>query len=262
MAFKFADVVVLAQDVPAAGLHAGAEGVVIDKFLRPELAYEVEFFNDDSGVPCATIALLPEQLLPEAAFISNYSEEQSALDNSVRMKNTSMRRAGVNYDTEEFMVFDLTRGNTYHGHVRSWAQLHPSMRYALELAGLADYRGDIILKSHESQYLKQFEQTHPISKADAATAFESDDPALICSALVSVAFHESDWRWAQDRCLEFLEGGNPEIGGLAATCLGHIARIHKMLDKKRVVAALRMHLANPDIAGRVEDALEDIELLS
>lgn len=145
MTFKYADVVVLAQDIPEAGLHAGAEGAVIHKFTKPELAYEVEFFNDDSGVPCATLALLPEQLLPEAAFVSSYSEELSALENSVKVKHASPRRVGINYDTDEFMVFDLTRGNIYHGHIRSWAQLHPSMRYALEIAGMVDHRGNITL---------------------------------------------------------------------------------------------------------------------
>ena len=145
MTFKYADGVILALDMPEAGLHAGAQGVVIHKFIRPELAYEVEFFNDDSGVPCATLALLPEQLLPEAAYVSSYSEEQSALEGSVKVKHASPRRIGINCDTDEFMVFDLTRENIYHGHVRSWEQLHSSMRYALEIAGMVDHRGNITL---------------------------------------------------------------------------------------------------------------------
>lgn len=110
--------------------------------------------------------------------------------------------------------------------------------------------------------MMQFQQISPISKAEAAVAFESSNVTQICNALVSIACCENDWRWAQDKCLAFLVSDSPEISGLAATCLGHIARVHKTLDKERVVAALRKQLKNPDIAGQVEDALEDIELFA
>ncbi|MDB5971727.1 MAG: hypothetical protein JWQ90_4177 [Hydrocarboniphaga sp.] len=81
----------------------------------------------------------------------------------------------------------------------------------------------------------------------------------ICTALVSLAFHEEDWRWVQKRCLYFLESDDEDISGLAATCLGHIARIHRQLDKDVVVHALRSKLSNAKIAGRIEDALDDID---
>lgn len=108
--------------------------------------------------------------------------------------------------------------------------------------------------------MKQFHQVPPISRDDALKAFASGDSEQICKVLVSVAFHESDWRWVQDKCLEFLASDDANVSGLAATCLGHIARIHKSLDKERVVAALRQRLGDPSIAGRVEDALDDIEM--
>lgn len=110
--------------------------------------------------------------------------------------------------------------------------------------------------------MMQFQQISPISKAEAIAAFESGNSNQICNALVSIACCESDWRWAQEKCLHFLENEDPEISGLAATCLGHIARVQKTLDKERVVAALRKQLKNPDIAGQVEDALEDIGLFA
>lgn len=110
--------------------------------------------------------------------------------------------------------------------------------------------------------MMQFQQVSPISKSEAIAALESGDSSQICNALVSIACCENDWRWAQDKCLAFLVSSSPEISGLAATCLGHIARVHKTLDKEHVVAALRKQLKNPDIAGQVEDALEDIGLFA
>ncbi len=106
--------------------------------------------------------------------------------------------------------------------------------------------------------MKQFHDVHAISRSEAEKALSSGRPEKICQALVAISFHETDWKWAQEICLNFLGNENPEISGLAATCLGHIARVHKTLDKERVIAALRKQLENPDIAGRVEDALEDI----
>ena len=68
---------------------------------------------------------------------------QAALDNSVQVKATSPRRVGVDYETGEFVVFDRTLGNTYHGHVRTWDQLEQGMKNALKKSGMTDARGRI-----------------------------------------------------------------------------------------------------------------------
>ncbi len=68
---------------------------------------------------------------------------QNALDSSVLVKDSSGRRIGIDYDTGDFIVFDRTADGTYHGHVRSWDQLHIDMQNALRRAGMADRRGRI-----------------------------------------------------------------------------------------------------------------------
>jgi len=69
---------------------------------------------------------------------------QDALDNSVRVKATSPRRVGIDYQKEEFVVFDRTMDDIYHGHVRAWKDLHPDMQRTLIKSGMADRRGNII----------------------------------------------------------------------------------------------------------------------
>lgn len=101
----------------------------------------------------------------------------------------------------------------------------------------------------------------PFQRTSAEDALASADVKVVCEALVSVAFGSPDWRWAQDICLSFLRNESPDLRRLAATCLGHIARIHGQLDKEAVVLALRECLQDPDIFGQVEDALDDIRLL-
>ncbi|MBI2389823.1 MAG: hypothetical protein HYV09_09545 [Deltaproteobacteria bacterium] len=78
---------------------------------------------------------------------------QAALDLSIRFKETTDRRVGIDYDAGEYVVFDPTHPNVgptdpkfgeYHGHVRSWDQLDPAMQAALQKAGMADKKGKIL----------------------------------------------------------------------------------------------------------------------
>lgn len=110
--------------------------------------------------------------------------------------------------------------------------------------------------------MSDFGAVDPISQIEAMESLASGDPVDVCKALVAIAFHESDWRWAQDRCLELLRSSDPSISGLAATCLGHIARIHRKIDKDIVLPALQALRADPDIGGRVDDAIDDISMFA
>jgi hypothetical protein len=103
-----------------------------------------------------------------------------------------------------------------------------------------------------------YQHVQPFSRRTAEIAFASGNIKNVCEALVSVALHDCDWRWAQDTCLNFLNSESLEVRGIAATCLGHIARIHRQLDKEKVLAALRKHLNEEAMAGRIEDAMDDI----
>jgi hypothetical protein len=108
--------------------------------------------------------------------------------------------------------------------------------------------------------MMQFDKVEVIDKISAEIVFSSGDEMQICQALVSLAFHESDWLWVQNHCLKFLQSDNANIAGISATCLGHIARIHRKLEKDKVITALRQKLHNSEIAGVVEDALDDISI--
>ncbi|WMY76419.1 DUF4926 domain-containing protein [Buttiauxella selenatireducens] len=55
------DVVVLAEDLPDEGLTKGMSGTIVIVFTNPELAYLVEFC-DEEGRTIAMPALLPDQL--------------------------------------------------------------------------------------------------------------------------------------------------------------------------------------------------------
>ncbi|MFY1942916.1 HEAT repeat domain-containing protein [Achromobacter xylosoxidans] len=172
------------------------------------------------------------------------------------MKQTSTRRIGIDYKTREFVVFDETKNSVYHGHVRSWKNLHPDMQNALTRAGMVNRNGKILIDGEKNEICAPKVFSTHARRRYARIA----DVNVICEALVSIAFGSPDWRWAQDTCLSFLRNENPALRRLAATCLGHIARIHGQLDKEAVVPALRECLQDPEIVGKVEDALDDIRL--
>ena len=100
-----------------------------------------------------------------------------------------------------------------------------------------------------------------MSREEAQSAFATNEPDLICAALVAVALHDSDWRWTQDRCLEFAQHPDAGVRQIAATCIGHIARIHQKLDLEAVRPVLHQLLTDGEfyVSGCAQDAIDDIE---
>lgn len=103
----------------------------------------------------------------------------------------------------------------------------------------------------------RYHDVDPIDRTEAERALASEDPQRINHALLSLALHDPDWRWVQERILVFLGHRDPEVRGLAATCLGHLARIHGQIDERAVAALLALR-GDPLVRARAEDALEDI----
>jgi hypothetical protein len=106
----------------------------------------------------------------------------------------------------------------------------------------------------------KYEQPAPMSRADAERALQSPDPDELGAALLASALHDPDWRWVQEQCLHSLQHPSEQVRALALTCLGHVARIHGHLDMERVRPVLDALRAQPALAGRVEDVLDDIDM--
>jgi len=106
----------------------------------------------------------------------------------------------------------------------------------------------------------EYREPKALTRESAEKDLQAEDPAKICDALVGVAFHEADWRWVQSKCIELLSHRSTEVRGLAATCFGHLARIHGELDLNVVMPILERLRDDSDIGGRVQDALDDIQI--
>lgn len=105
-----------------------------------------------------------------------------------------------------------------------------------------------------------YESATALSHKEVKQAFASGEIEKICRALVSLAFYEADWRWAQEQFLFYTAHPSAQVRGVAVICLGHLARLHGILDKEIVLPTLNRLLNDPTIAGKVEDALDDMKI--
>ena len=105
----------------------------------------------------------------------------------------------------------------------------------------------------------KYEPIEPIDRNQAEKLLVSNRRDVICRTLVSVAMFESDRRWAEGQCLKFARHDDPFVRGVAATCLGHLARIHGTIDEDEVVPVVVELLRDKDPAtrGKAQDALSD-----
>jgi hypothetical protein len=63
----------------------------------------------------------------------------------------------------------------------------------------------------------------------------SSDKQNIQNALLSAAYYDPEWKWVQS---QYLALTHHNVRCVAASCLGHIARIHRQLDLDLVLQRL------------------------
>ena len=97
-------------------------------------------------------------------------------------------------------------------------------------------------------------------RREMLAAIESDDVARATQSLVELTYNDPDGGWVEQVVLAHLDTRyHDQLRALAATCLGHVARIHGEINRSTVVPALRALLSDPLLAGRAQDALDDVD---
>lgn len=96
-----------------------------------------------------------------------------------------------------------------------------------------------------------FHNPAPATPARVRAALDRGDLSSALDAMVGAVLPgHGDWRELQELYLGLLDHGDRQVRLLAATCLGHVARVHGRLDEDRVVPALERRGAT--------NALDDI----
>ena len=104
----------------------------------------------------------------------------------------------------------------------------------------------------------KYREVFPNERADLERLLGSGNEEAIMEALVSAAFYDPEWKWVQTTCLRFLDHPDKRVRCSAATCLGHVARIHRRLDIEIIVPRLIALSGDPSIRPHAETALDDI----
>jgi hypothetical protein len=105
----------------------------------------------------------------------------------------------------------------------------------------------------------KYEEVLPITREEAEASLRGGDLEAICRDLVRAAYFVPDWEWVEGWCLTFTVSKDLELRQIAATCLGHIARVHHKIHAEKVVPVLKAMMEDPTLAGIAADALGDVE---
>jgi hypothetical protein len=105
----------------------------------------------------------------------------------------------------------------------------------------------------------RYQEVLPMRRSELERLLDSTNDEAIGEALLNAAYYDPDWRWVQNQCLHFLDHEGSSVRWVAATCLGHIARVHGRMDAEIVLPRLAELKADRAIAPVVEDALDDIK---
>lgn len=94
----------------------------------------------------------------------------------------------------------------------------------------------------------------------ALAALDGTDPRSRIDGILSLTLYDPDWKLGQEKCLALLADPDADVVATAILGLGHLARLHHELDLGVVVPALKSLQPDPRFAGRVGDALDDIDI--
>ncbi len=99
------------------------------------------------------------------------------------------------------------------------------------------------------------------SKEELEVMLRSEDAAVATDALLYLCFNIEDPEWIQMKCVQAIQDHqDDDIRALALTCIGHVARMHKVIDETLVIPLLFEKLKHKTLSGRAQDALDDIEI--
>ena len=107
----------------------------------------------------------------------------------------------------------------------------------------------------------QYRAPKPTPRHEAEKNLASGDISLICDTMVNIAFFEPDADWVEGVCVEFLTHHPAyQVRAISATCLGHLARIHRNSRLARLRPLLKEMLQDPQVWPYASDALDDFDM--
>ncbi|MEM6282741.1 MAG: hypothetical protein AAF787_11150 [Chloroflexota bacterium] len=108
----------------------------------------------------------------------------------------------------------------------------------------------------------KYESVLTIARREAMEKLHSQDEADVRDALLRLTYHNTDREWVEVECIRLIEDmyTSDATKQLAITCIGHLARIHRTLNKTTVMPVLARAAETPVFSGYVDNTMDDIYL--
>jgi hypothetical protein len=107
--------------------------------------------------------------------------------------------------------------------------------------------------------LVRYEELPPISRVDFEAAFDTRSSEQQATAILRLALHDGDPLYIEHACIKVLDEDDVVARRAAIIAAGHLARLHGHVDLE-TQTRIRSLEADPELAGAVADALEDIAM--
>ena len=106
----------------------------------------------------------------------------------------------------------------------------------------------------------KYEALSHTTHSEADGGLSSGDADLVARTLIAISLNDEDWRWVQQHALQFLTHESDLVVSAAILSLGHTAGRNRSIDKHVVIPALQHVATHSRYAGKVQDAIDDIEM--
>ena len=108
----------------------------------------------------------------------------------------------------------------------------------------------------------KYEEVQEYDKESVIEELQSTEANRVVNALLGLSFHEENWKWVQDTCIQYSSHSDYKVRGVAILCFGHLARIHGELDTERVIPIVKKALcdSNDIVVGHANSDLDDIKI--
>ncbi len=97
------------------------------------------------------------------------------------------------------------------------------------------------------------------TREEIVSSLSSGSAQEIRDALISAAYWEEDWRWAQQQLINFSEHNDDLVLWAVVAGLGFIATFHGEISEETVLPILDRLKAQPALAGDVDETLAEID---
>jgi hypothetical protein len=101
------------------------------------------------------------------------------------------------------------------------------------------------------------------SRDEIDLALAEDDRDVLLIAGISAAYHDTDWEFAQDLCIQLYEHPNKIVRGNAILGLVMIAKNRGILNRAAIEPILLRAMKDPEgeVRMRAEDAIREINAI-